>query len=114
MKMRTLLIATLVGIGLQVALVLAGHVVRVLQDPGYAIGGMAFSAIAGWIYARMARGSWGDTLIGGAVAGGVCAAVGIAVSAALGDVPWTLLAIGTAGSIGAGAVGAALAKLLGR
>ncbi|MBC7505279.1 MAG: hypothetical protein H7267_06095 [Sandarakinorhabdus sp.] len=66
MRFKTLIIATLVGVGLQVALVVAGHVVRMLQDPGFAIGGMAFSAIAGWLYARMAGGSWGDTFIGGA------------------------------------------------
>ena len=80
MKLRTLFIATLVGTGLQVGLVVAGHVIRVLQDPGFAIGGMAFSALAGWLYARAAKGDWGDTAIGGAIAGGVCAAVGIAVS----------------------------------
>ena len=112
MKTRTLLIATLVGIALQVGLVLAGHVVRALQDPGFAIGGMAFSAVAGWIYARMARGNWQDTVIGGAIAGGVCAAVGITVSAALGDVPFSLLALGTAGSVATGIVGAVFARLL--
>ena len=75
---------------------------------------MLFSAVAGWVYARMARGSWGDTIIGGAIAGGVCAAVGIAVSAALGDVPFSLSLLGTAVSIATGAAGAALAKLFGR
>ncbi len=114
MNFRTLLIATLVGVALQVGLVLAGHVVRALQDPGFAIGGMAFSAVAGWIYARMAGGDWKDTLIGGAIAGGVCAAVGIFVSASLGDVPFSLLIIGTMGSIATGIGGAALAKLLRR
>lgn len=112
MKMRTLFIATLVGIVLQVGLVLAGHVVRALQDPGFAIGGMAFSAVAGWVYARLARGNWQDTLIGGAIAGGVCAAVGIYVSAALGDVPFSLLIVGTAGSVATGIAGASIAKLL--
>lgn len=114
MKARTLIIATLVGIGLQVALVVAGHVVRALQDPGFALGGMAFSAIAGWLYARMAGGRWGDTVIGGAIAGGVCAAVGIAVSAALGDVPFMLLLFGTAASIVTGVIGASIGKLLRR
>nr|WP_310525256.1 hypothetical protein [Polymorphobacter sp.] len=114
MKMRTLLIAIAVGIGLQVALVVTGHVIRVLQDPGFAIGGMLFSAVAGWLYARTAGGSWGEVLSGGAIAGGVCAAVGIAVSAALGDVPFSLLLFGTAASVATGAGGAALAKMLGR
>ena len=114
MKVRTLVIATLVGIGLQVALVGIGHVVRILRDPGYAIGSMAFSAVAGWLYARMSAGNWGDTLIAGAVAGGVCAAVGIAVSASLGDVPFSLLMFGTTTSIVTGAIGAAVGKLLPR
>jgi hypothetical protein len=112
MKMRTLLIATLVGIGLQVGLVVAGHIIRVLQDPGFAIGGMAFSALAGWLYARVAKGEWRDTIIGGATAGGVSAAIGIAVSAALGDVPFSLLFFGTAASIATGIGGATLAKIL--
>lgn len=112
MNTRTLLIATLVGIGLQVALVVAGHVIRVLQDPGFAIGGMAFSAVAGWLYARMTGAAWRETLLGGAVAGGVCAAVGIAVSAALGDVPFSLLLLGTTASVATGMGGAALAKLV--
>jgi hypothetical protein len=112
MKVRTLVIATLVGVGLQVALVVAGHFIRILQDPGFAIGGMAFSALAGWLYARMAGGEWRDMIIGGALAGGICAAVGIAVSSALGDVPLSLLLFGTAASVATGIGGAALAKLL--
>lgn len=111
MNIRTLIIATLIGIGLQVALVVAGHVVRVLQDPGFAIGGMAFSALAGWLYARFAPGAWRETLMGGAIAGGVCAAAGIAVSAALGDVPASLLLLGTTASVVTGVGGAVLAKL---
>ena len=114
MKARTLIIAVLVGTGLQVAMVVAGHIIRALQDPGFAIGGMLFSAVAGWLYARMAGGNWGDTAIGGAIAGGVCAAVGIAVSASLGDVPWSLLLVGTMGSIVTGVMGAAIGKLLWR
>lgn len=60
----------------------------------------------------MAGGNWRDTVIGGAVAGGVCAAVGIAVSASLRDEPWSLLLIGMTGSIVTGVIGAAIGKLL--
>jgi hypothetical protein len=42
----------------------------------------------------------------GAVAGGLGALVGIAIAVGLGDVPATLLALGTGGSILAGIVGA--------
>ena len=114
MMLRPVMIATIVGITLQVGLVLAGHVVRVLQDPGFAIGGLAFSAVAGWTHARLARGGWRDAIVGGAIAGGICAAVGIFVSAALGDVPFSLLAPGTAGSVVTGMIGAGFAKLLTR
>lgn len=112
MKRRLLVVATLVGIALQLGLVFASHVVRALQDPGFAIGGVAFSAVAGWIYARLARSDWQNTLIGGGSAGGVCAAVGIAVSAALGDMPISLLILGTSVSVMTGIAAAGFAKLL--
>ena len=73
---------------------------------------MGFSAVAGWIHARMAGGGWGDTLLGGAIAGGVCGAAGIAVSATLGDGRWSLLALGTAAWCVTGMIGAAAARML--
>ncbi len=115
MDRAALLRATTIGTVLQVAMVIAGHYLPVLRDPGFAIGGMGLSALAGWLYARAApRGNWAPALGGGAIAGGVCALIGIAVSVLFGDVPASLLALGTVGSAATGAGGAVLARLLRR
>jgi hypothetical protein len=99
--------ATAIGTALQVAMVVAGHFVPGLRDPGFAIGGMGLSAVAGWLSVGSAR--LAASLGGGAVAGGVCAALGIAVSVLLGDVPASLLLLGTGASTVTGAIGAGLA-----
>ncbi|MEY2882612.1 MAG: hypothetical protein RL490_336 [Pseudomonadota bacterium] len=39
--------AAVIGTVLQVAMVVAGHVLPALRDPGFAIGGMGLSALAG-------------------------------------------------------------------
>ncbi len=103
--------ATAVGLVLQVLMIVIGHIVPALRDPGFAIGGMSFSAVAGFVYARLAPGNWGSVLAAGAIAGGACAFGGIAVSAALGDVPVSLLALGTVSSVVTGAIGGALGKV---
>lgn len=102
--------ATLIGTALQLAMVVLGHLVPALRDPGFALGGMGFSALAGWLYARSAGAGWGASLGGGAVAGGVCAVIGIGVSVALGDVPVGLLGLGTLSSVITGVIGAAIAR----
>ncbi|HZL19474.1 MAG TPA: hypothetical protein VFG23_17195 [Polyangia bacterium] len=111
MSGRPLAVATAIGIVLQVAMVIAGHLDPAIKA-AYAIGGTGFSLIAGWIYPRMARGRWGPALAGGAIAGGAGAFVGIALSAALKDVPVSLLALGRIASVAAGLVGGALARAL--
>jgi hypothetical protein len=111
MNRRALLIATAVGAAAQLAMVLVGHVVPVVREHGFAIGGMLISAIAGALYVRLARSGWGAGLAGGAIAGGVCALIGIAPSVALGDTPADILLFGTLGSTVAGVVGGALGKL---
>jgi hypothetical protein len=55
---------------------------------------------------------WSADLLGGAVAGGVCALLGIAASAILGDVPPSLLLLGTVSSVVTGAIGGAVGKLI--
>lgn len=111
MNIRALTRATAIGTGLQVAMVVAGHLVPALRDPGFAIGGMAFSAVAGWLYARSAGAGWGDSLSGGAIAGGISAFAAIGVSVLLGDVPASLLVLGTGASVATGIIGAGLARL---
>jgi hypothetical protein len=105
--MSPLVRATAIGTALQVAMVVAGHFVPALRDPGFAIGGMGLSAVAGWLSVGSA--GLAASLGGGALAGGVCAALGIAVSVAFGDVPPSLLLLGTGASVVTGAIGAGLA-----
>jgi hypothetical protein len=115
MNRNALLIAMAVGVALQLAMVIFGHFAPAFRQVGFAVGGMGFSLIAGVIEARLARsGGWGTALMGGAIAGGVCAFVGIGVSAALGDVPPSLLILGSASSVVTGAIGGAIGKAIPR
>jgi hypothetical protein len=113
MNKDSLIIATTIGLILQLAMVVVGHYVPAIREKGFAIGGMFFSLAAGLIYARMAQAGWGGALGGGAVAGGVCAILGIAVSAALKDVPPQILLLGTTASVVTGLIGGAVGKLIG-
>ena len=93
-----------VGTALQIAMVVAGHFipsVRALWGPG----GMLISLAVGCLAAQ-AR--WSDTLVAGALAGGVGAFIGILIALLLGDVPVMLLALGTLSSVVAGLIGAAV------
>ena len=112
MNTKALTTALIIGIVLQLIMVVAGHYVPVIKDKGFAIGGMAISLLAGLLYARAAAGGWAPSLLGGAVAGGVCALIGIAVSLALKDVPPMILVIGTLSSTATGVIGGAVGKLL--
>ena len=101
--------ATAAGAVLQLAMVIAGHWVEFIRTNGFAVGGMAISLAAGVLFARAARVPRGRAAGGGAVAGGACALIGIAVSFALGDVPALILVVGTASSAVTGAIGGAVA-----
>jgi general stress protein CsbA len=107
---RAVTIATVVGAVLQLAMVLAGH-----SNPSvakmFAVGGMTISLVAGVVYASQAReGTTGSMALGGLIAGGLCALIGIAVSFALGDVPAVVLAFGTLSSAVTGAIGGWLGR----
>lgn len=101
--------ATIIGTLLQLAMVVSGHWVEFIKMNVFAIGGMLISAIAGVIYARSARVDRKKSAIQGAVVGGLCALIGIAVSFFMGDVPANILALGTLSSAVAGAIGGAIA-----
>jgi hypothetical protein len=115
MSTRALLIASLVGTLLQVAMVVAGHSSPAVAQL-FAVGGMGLSLLAGFLYARVARSATkGSAAVGGAAAGAICAFLGILVSYLLGDVPATLLALGTLSSALTGAIGGVIGALtLGR
>jgi hypothetical protein len=104
--------ATGIGLCLQIVMVVAGHFVPAIAGL-FAVGGMGFSAIAGWLYGRAAP-EGAQALAGGGLAGGLCAVLGIGVSVLLGDVPASLLALGTGSSVVTGVVGAGIVKLFAR
>ena len=111
MNRQALIRATLIGAVLQLAMVVAGHFVPAIANL-FAVGGMLISLVAGLLYARAAKGGWGDSVLGGLIAGGVCAFLGILVSYLLKDVTVDILWMGTAGSAVAGLVGGAIGKLV--
>lgn len=111
MNRSALIRATLIGTVLQLAMVIAGHFVPAIAQL-FAILGMLISLVAGLLYVRAARGGWGDSLIGGLIAGAVCAFLGILVSYLLKDVTVDILWMGTAGSAVAGLIGGAIGKLV--
>ena len=109
---KALLIATVVGTVLQVAMVVAGHSNKDVAK-FFAVGGMGFSLVAGVLYSQLARGSTsGDAAIGGVISGAACALIGIFVSYMYGDVPASLLALGTISSAVTGALGGWLGRLI--
>jgi len=109
-SMKTFGRVSLAATAAQVGMVVAGHYSAPIRDNLFALGGMGISLLAGLFYARIARGGWAGSLIGGLLSGGVCAFLGIGVSVFLGDVPPSLLAFGTAGSAVAGLIGGAAGK----
>ena len=110
---RALRLATLVGTVLQVAMVVGGHFSPAVASM-YAVGGMGISLLAGLAYAHWTRGagSASSAAVGGLLAGALCALLGIFVSYLLGDVPASLLALGTISSAVTGAVGGSIGRML--
>lgn len=112
MKTRALVQSAIIGTVLQVAMVVAGHSNQSIAAL-FAVGGMGISLVAGIIFVALAKtSSMREALTGGSAAGGICAFIGILVSYLLGDVPASLLALGTISSIVTGAVGGALGRAL--
>ena len=97
--------ATIFGSALQIAMVVAGHYSPWIAQHVFMLGGMAISTRAGLHYARQVARGYGPGALGGAIAGGACAAIGIALSVALGDTAPLVLALGTAASCVTGALG---------
>ena len=112
MDTKALITATVIGTVLQLAMIVAGHYVPFVRDQVFMLGGLGLSLVAGLIYALGARGRWSGALLGGAIAGGVCALIGIAASVALKDTAPMILAVGTLTSVVTGLIGGALGKLM--
>jgi hypothetical protein len=97
--------ATIVGIVLQAMLAVAGHFSPWVRTNAFLFGGMMISAVAGYLYALDVAKGYGPGALGGTLAGGTCAIIGIAVSVILRDLPMVALAIGTLICTLTGAVG---------
>ena len=111
MNRKALINATVIGTVLQLIMVGVGHFVPAVAAL-FAPIGILLSLVAGLIYARAAKSEWSDSLLGGVIAGAVCALLGIAVSCLLGDVQPIILVIGTLSSAFGGVVGGAIGKVL--
>jgi len=95
---------TALGTICQLAMVVAGHYNAFVRISLFAVLGVAISLVFGALYGRVAAGKK-DAALCGALVGGLSAAIGIAVSVALGDVPAAVLGFGTAGSAVTGLLG---------
>jgi hypothetical protein len=100
------------GTLLQLIMVVAGHFAPAVAG-FYAGGGMAISGITGLLYSVWGgKDSVGGAALGGAAAGGLCAFLGILASHFMGDVPTTVLSVGTAGSAVTGAIGGMVGRVV--
>ena len=112
MNWNALIVATVIGTIAQLVMIGAGHYVAFVRDNVFLLGGLAISLVAGLIYAWMAAGGWGDAFVGGALAGGICALIGIGASVALGDTAAVILIAGTLSSAVTGSIGGAIGRWL--
>ncbi len=109
--MKSLWTATIIGTVLQLAMVIAGHFEPFVAAKVFMLGGMGISALAGLLCGRGAS-SYGGAALAGAIAGGVCALIGIAVSVLLGDTHAMILAFGTLSSAITGAIGGLIGRAI--
>lgn len=104
--------AALLGTILQVAMVVIGHsspaVAQLFPMVGTGIGGLAGILAGAWSPER----SIGSAAGQGGLAGGAGALMGTIISCLLGDVPPSIIAIGTGTSAGAGAIGAIVGRMM--
>jgi hypothetical protein len=110
--MSPLVNATLIGTALQLAMVIGGHYNKSVANL-FAVLGMTISLVAGLLFALWAdQPTLGSAALGGLMAGGLCALVGIIVSYALGDVTATIILFGTLSSAVTGAIGGAVGYVI--
>ena len=102
---RALERAILVGTLFQVVAVVIAHFSLWIETHALLFGGMMISATMGYLYAQEVARGYVKGACGGAVAGGLCAIVGMAPSVLLGDMTPKMLGVRTLISILTGAVG---------
>jgi hypothetical protein len=104
--------ATLIGTALQLAMVVSGHYNKGIANL-FAVLGMTISLVAGLLFALWAKQpTVSGAALGGLIAGGVCALLGIIVSYALGDVTAMIIILGTVSSAVTGAIGGAVGHVV--
>jgi len=102
---KILLRAFIVGTVLQVIMVVLGHFVPWVVLHVFMFGGMMISATAAYLYAMDAGKGYFPGATAGAIVGGACALIGIAVSVMLGETASGLIPGATAVCVLTGAVG---------
>ncbi len=105
--------AIVVGTPLQMLTVMLGHFHGLLAAHaiGFLFAGMMISATVGYLYAQDVSKGYGRGACGGALVGGACAAIGIALSVLLGDMTANTLILWTLISVLTGAVGGLYGQL---
>src|SRR5690349_10759111 len=102
---RALQRAILVGTFLQLIALLIAHFSHWIETNAYLFAGMMISATMGYLYAQDVARGYAKGAYGGAIAGGICAFAGIAVSVVLGDLTGRMLLVRSLISVLTGAVG---------
>jgi hypothetical protein len=102
---RALQRAILVGTLLQIVFVLIAHFSVWIEANALLFAGMMTSATVGYLYAQEVAKGYALGAYGGAIAGGLCAFIGIAVSVLLGDMTARMLLVRGLICILTGAVG---------
>ena len=97
--------AILVGTLLQIVFVLIAHFSVWMETHALLFAGMMTSATVGYLYAQEVAKGYARGAYGGAIAGGLCAFIGIALSVFLGDMTGGMLLTRDLISILTGAVG---------
>jgi len=105
---NAILKATAAGTVLQTVMVVVGHFVPPLAEAGlFPIAGTLIGLVTGWLAGTAGpRATIGMTALNGGLAGGVAGMLGSLVSTALGDVPFSNIAIAGASTFVTGAIGA--------
>jgi hypothetical protein len=102
---KTLERATIVGIVMQVAMVVVGYFLPWVRLHVFMFGGMMIAAISGYLYGMDSGKGWGASSLGGAISGGTCGIIGIAVAIVLSEAQMIVLVVGTLICILTGTVG---------
>src|SRR5690348_15233211 len=107
---RTLRSAIIVGTTLQVANSIARHI-GWMTDYYAQFGGMFISGVAGLLYAREVNRGYGPGSAGGAIAGLLCAVIGVALSVTFHDAPPALIPLAMLICTLTGAIGGLFGQL---